>query len=270
MTGCRSCSPQCASSCITRRTTSLCGRKPRTAVATTASQYLTPTHRNATTALSRTPLGILRSALAWSFRIRSSRRSVSNLSPSGLSDCTLHPSACHKYTEEARVLSSMMIVSGRCGQSTTRKYCLHLGLIKLEMSWIWTLSMEVSRLLWLMIPYGLWMSSRPMVPILLPSFMIVGLLEHTMTGNFNELIFVCRISDYNFNCIWSFQCLSVCFASFGRCEAFSTYPRTYDLLHLDGLFTAEGHRYYRLSSISNFLIAVSVFLIIGVFSSLFA
>ncbi|XP_022995627.1 probable methyltransferase PMT21 isoform X1 [Cucurbita maxima] len=26
------------------------------------------------------------------------------------------------------------------------------------------------------------------------------------------------------------------------CEAFSTYPRTYDLLHLDGLFTAEGHR----------------------------
>ena len=27
-----------------------------------------------------------------------------------------------------------------------------------------------------------------------------------------------------------------------RCEAFSTYPRTYDLLHLDGLFTAESHR----------------------------
>ncbi|KAF8033491.1 hypothetical protein BT93_D2177 [Corymbia citriodora subsp. variegata] len=26
------------------------------------------------------------------------------------------------------------------------------------------------------------------------------------------------------------------------CEAFSTYPRTYDLLHLDGLFTAESHR----------------------------
>ncbi|KAJ8504535.1 hypothetical protein OPV22_005421 [Ensete ventricosum] len=26
------------------------------------------------------------------------------------------------------------------------------------------------------------------------------------------------------------------------CEAFSTYPRTYDLLHLDGLFTAENHR----------------------------
>ncbi|KAG6780856.1 hypothetical protein POTOM_013735 [Populus tomentosa] len=27
-----------------------------------------------------------------------------------------------------------------------------------------------------------------------------------------------------------------------KCEAFSTYPRTYDLLHLDGLFTAESHR----------------------------
>ena len=27
-----------------------------------------------------------------------------------------------------------------------------------------------------------------------------------------------------------------------RCEAFSTYPRTYDLLHLDGLFSAESHR----------------------------
>ncbi|GFZ16331.1 S-adenosyl-L-methionine-dependent methyltransferases superfamily protein [Actinidia rufa] len=26
------------------------------------------------------------------------------------------------------------------------------------------------------------------------------------------------------------------------CEAFSTYPRTYDLLHFDGLFTAESHR----------------------------
>ncbi|RRT71120.1 hypothetical protein B296_00014713 [Ensete ventricosum] len=26
------------------------------------------------------------------------------------------------------------------------------------------------------------------------------------------------------------------------CEPFSTYPRTYDLLHLDGLFTAESHR----------------------------
>ncbi|KAJ6712182.1 METHYLTRANSFERASE PMT21-RELATED [Salix purpurea] len=26
------------------------------------------------------------------------------------------------------------------------------------------------------------------------------------------------------------------------CEAFSTYPRTYDLLHLDGLFTAESQR----------------------------
>lgn len=26
------------------------------------------------------------------------------------------------------------------------------------------------------------------------------------------------------------------------CEAFSTYPRTYDLLHLDGLFTGESHR----------------------------
>jgi SAM-dependent methyltransferase len=26
------------------------------------------------------------------------------------------------------------------------------------------------------------------------------------------------------------------------CEAFSTYPRTYDLLHADGLFTAESHR----------------------------
>ncbi|KAG6791933.1 hypothetical protein POTOM_001068 [Populus tomentosa] len=28
------------------------------------------------------------------------------------------------------------------------------------------------------------------------------------------------------------------------CEAFSTYPRTYDLLHLDGLFTAESHSYF--------------------------
>ncbi|XP_039056506.1 probable methyltransferase PMT21 [Hibiscus syriacus] len=26
------------------------------------------------------------------------------------------------------------------------------------------------------------------------------------------------------------------------CEAFSTYPQTYDLLHFDGLFTAESHR----------------------------
>ncbi|GMJ12555.1 early-responsive to dehydration 3 [Hibiscus trionum] len=26
------------------------------------------------------------------------------------------------------------------------------------------------------------------------------------------------------------------------CEAFSTYPRTYDLLHVDGLFSAESHR----------------------------
>ncbi|KAI3703584.1 hypothetical protein L1987_73774 [Smallanthus sonchifolius] len=26
------------------------------------------------------------------------------------------------------------------------------------------------------------------------------------------------------------------------CEAFSTYPRTYDLLHVDGLFTTENHR----------------------------
>ncbi|XP_027079710.1 probable methyltransferase PMT20 [Coffea arabica] len=26
------------------------------------------------------------------------------------------------------------------------------------------------------------------------------------------------------------------------CEAFSTYPRTYDILHVDGLFTAESHR----------------------------
>ena len=30
---------------------------------------------------------------------------------------------------------------------------------------------------------------------------------------------------------------------FPRCEAFSTYPRTYDLLHVDGLFTSEIHRY---------------------------
>ncbi|XP_047257513.1 probable methyltransferase PMT20 [Capsicum annuum] len=29
---------------------------------------------------------------------------------------------------------------------------------------------------------------------------------------------------------------------FYRCEAFSTYPRTYDLLHVDGLFSAESHR----------------------------
>uniref|UniRef100_A0A7N0U447 Methyltransferase n=1 Tax=Kalanchoe fedtschenkoi TaxID=63787 RepID=A0A7N0U447_KALFE len=28
------------------------------------------------------------------------------------------------------------------------------------------------------------------------------------------------------------------------CEAFSTYPRTYDLLHLDGLFTAESQRVF--------------------------
>lgn len=27
-----------------------------------------------------------------------------------------------------------------------------------------------------------------------------------------------------------------------RCEAFSTYPRTYDLLHVDSLFTSESHR----------------------------
>ncbi|ESW30174.1 hypothetical protein PHAVU_002G130900 [Phaseolus vulgaris] len=27
-----------------------------------------------------------------------------------------------------------------------------------------------------------------------------------------------------------------------KCEAFSTYPRTYDLLHLDGFFSAENHR----------------------------
>jgi len=26
------------------------------------------------------------------------------------------------------------------------------------------------------------------------------------------------------------------------CEAFSTYPRTYDLLHVDGLFTSESQR----------------------------
>lgn len=31
-----------------------------------------------------------------------------------------------------------------------------------------------------------------------------------------------------------------------RCEAFSTYPRTYDLLHAAGLFSAEGHRYFKL------------------------
>jgi len=30
---------------------------------------------------------------------------------------------------------------------------------------------------------------------------------------------------------------------FDRCEAFSTYPRTYDLLHLDSLFSAESQRY---------------------------
>eukprot|EP00897_Mesotaenium_endlicherianum_P007750 jgi/Mesen1/7002/ME000365S06145 len=28
----------------------------------------------------------------------------------------------------------------------------------------------------------------------------------------------------------------------GRCEAFSTYPRTYDLLHADNLFSSESHR----------------------------
>lgn len=28
-----------------------------------------------------------------------------------------------------------------------------------------------------------------------------------------------------------------------RCEAFSTYPRTYDWIHVAGLFTAESHRY---------------------------
>lgn len=39
-----------------------------------------------------------------------------------------------------------------------------------------------------------------------------------------------RIHAYAFDCF-------IC-----RCEAFSTYPRTYDLLHLDGLFTAESHR----------------------------
>lgn len=40
-----------------------------------------------------------------------------------------------------------------------------------------------------------------------------------------------------------FQSTLLLFTYYCRCEAFSTYPRTYDLLHLDGLFTAESHRY---------------------------
>lgn len=39
-----------------------------------------------------------------------------------------------------------------------------------------------------------------------------------------------------------FQSTLLLFTYYCRCEAFSTYPRTYDLLHLDGLFTAESHR----------------------------
>ncbi|KAH0456205.1 hypothetical protein IEQ34_014112 [Dendrobium chrysotoxum] len=44
----------------------------------------------------------------------------------------------------------------------------------------------------------------------------------------------------------SISCVNVSLRSWrwnvAMCEPFSTYPRTYDLLHLDGLFTAESHR----------------------------
>lgn len=49
---------------------------------------------------------------------------------------------------------------------------------------------------------------------------------------------------------------------FCRCEAFSTYPRTYDWLHVSGLFTAEGHRFVFQHSFLSCVLVASI-LIVG-------
>ncbi|KAJ0593957.1 putative S-adenosyl-L-methionine-dependent methyltransferase [Helianthus annuus] len=50
------------------------------------------------------------------------------------------------------------------------------------------------------------------------------------------------VSSYAPNTLpWSSIGVSLALSMIGKCEAFSTYPRTYDLLHVDGLFTTESH-----------------------------
>jgi hypothetical protein len=52
------------------------------------------------------------------------------------------------------------------------------------------------------------------------------------------------------------------FSYFCRCEAFSTYPRTYDWIHVSGLFTAESHRYIlEISSALSFAFSFSFYFV---------
>ncbi|KAG0472556.1 hypothetical protein HPP92_014413 [Vanilla planifolia] len=50
------------------------------------------------------------------------------------------------------------------------------------------------------------------------------------------------VSSYGINSLGIIYDRGLIGAYHDWCEPFSTYPRTYDLLHLDGLFTAESHR----------------------------
>ncbi|KAJ4773508.1 S-adenosyl-L-methionine-dependent methyltransferases superfamily protein [Rhynchospora pubera] len=50
------------------------------------------------------------------------------------------------------------------------------------------------------------------------------------------------VSSYGINTLGAVYDRGLIGSNHDWCEAFSTYPRTYDLLHLDGLFTAESHR----------------------------
>ncbi|CAN6461325.1 unnamed protein product [Victoria cruziana] len=71
---------------------------------------------------------------------------------------------------------------------------------------------------------------------------------NTVFGGFAAALIDSPLWVMNVVSSYSINTLSVVFdrgligANHDWCEAFSTYPRTYDLLHLDGLFTAESHR----------------------------
>lgn len=122
--------------------------------------------------------------------------------------------------------------------------------------------------LWSRILYGSWMWFHLTLLTLSLWFMIEGWSERTMTGKIKSslcilhamrsvpwkpfekiiLLTVQFLKDRTFFLLQTdfpraagliLYAYAHCLC---RCEAFSTYPRTYDLLHLDGLFAAENHR----------------------------
>jgi hypothetical protein len=91
--------------------------------------------------------------------------------------------------------------------------------------------------------------------------------DRGLIGTFHDwYVWNFKLINHKVTCLWMFlSCIILSYGLFGndmnfmtcaiRCEAFSTYPRTYDLLHADGLFTAESHRWICIQSKLWFLTA---------------